>query len=297
MLFLLLAQVRRCSLDVALIYVLIAFLMGFSSSFETNIAWGNRSIITVFFFLAAVSFLQSESKLQLAIAGLCLALTSFKPNVFLLLYLMFVLSSLAQGKILQVIAFGLGLAMTFLPSVFFRPSIIIDYLSVGSTTAYLYQTPTLGTILRLIGFNDSMAVTHFVPVILLSLGIVVSAAGRNLLKSVPTWKLLLLFSPLSLLFAPYAWTYDFILIPVGLSTMVLIHNDKSNFGICLLLLSALTCAELLLRFQSGHMFFTIWFVAVGALLVLGANRLFAPTSCVDHTNGLKQAAQKPQVNC
>ena len=149
------------------------------------------------------------------LAGLSLSLTLIKPHLLFLPYLFLLITSVRTRRfrtIVGLIVGGLALGML---SLIFKPDIwSVYWQTLQSAPPFYWKTASFGSYFQeLFDGELPVSVARFVPIVIatiLSLPVMLKAfrKGREL-------QVLLLLTCLSLLFSPYGWAFDqVLLIPV-----------------------------------------------------------------------------------
>jgi len=234
------------------------FIMGTSSSIEFNLRAGNRSILTGFMFLLSSYLLLSSNRTVLFWGGFCLSLTAFKPNLFLFCYFIFFLKIFAGKDLLTLSGFFIGALLTVLVPSLFRPELLWNFLTADLSSAGHYKTPTLGAVASIISQNYSIYI-KLLPVTLLCLLSLSSASIRRIVFNLPMGVALLCCLPISVLFAPYAWSYDFLLFYIACAVFIITLKTRKQIRPALPCLILIAAAETFVRSQSGDEFNRLWF--------------------------------------
>ena len=199
-----------------------------SFSFGATISVLQKGQITPWVFAGIVGFLYSiGNRSQEWRAGIFAALITLKPQLFYLFWPAWLLWSI-QNRRWTSLAAGVGVTLAItLPALALNPAVVGQYLqAVLYNTPSDWATPTLGGYLRLV-FGIEKFWLQFVPpvfgLIWFSIYWLRHRRTWNWLKQTP---LLLL---VSILTAPYAWSYDqVILLPAVLLICLRLANAWSG---------------------------------------------------------------------
>ena len=196
-------------------------------------------------------------------AGAFLAFATTKPQIVYLLGLAVLIWVIQQRRWLILVGAGATTVLLTLLPMIFNPSIIEQYLSAMQTyqTAE-WATPTFGSYLRFFLFGTNAVWPQFLPVIF---GIIWFAFFWR--KHASTWSwverlpILLL---VSILTAPYAWTYDYvILLPAIVQAAVWLLKGKKLWSTYLLvgIFVGISLLDLVLHMKQSDFWF-IWLAPV-----------------------------------
>ncbi len=267
-----------------LVWLLVSVLiLVFSSQLFWHTYAGNRklrwlSILVVFIFAPTISVLEKGQITNLVLlglagflfytsvkrndwlAGLCLSLVSFKPQVILVFWLALIVWVIQQRRWLIVISTTMGVLSLTLISLAFNPHIIQQYLEMLQSYGISdWANPTFGAYLRFFWFGTNQFWLQFLPAVFGAVWFLYYWHGHHhswdWLSELPIILLV------SLITSPYAWTYDqVILIPPTIQAAVLLAEDWKHrrviiFGILFL---ALNLLNLLLHMRLDDFWF-IWF--------------------------------------
>jgi hypothetical protein len=150
-----------------------------------------------------------NKKKSLWIAGIFLALASFKPQLVYLLWIVLILWTIVTKKWYMAISTVFTIMLFTILPIMINPEVLTQYIkSMSEYPISEWATPTLGSLLRII-FGLEKFWLQFLPMVL---GTIIFT--RYWWKHKGTWDWVN-GSPLivatSLLTTPYAWTYDAIL--------------------------------------------------------------------------------------
>jgi hypothetical protein len=162
-------------------------------------------------FLGVAGFGYFSQRRQEVAAGMCLALTTIKPHVVYLLWIAVLWSIVAERRWKLM----LGILLSILPALglltFFWPQSLLGYRELVTNPPHVFQTPTLGGILRLWVVPDASFV-QYLPSLLGGTALLLYLVFRPTRLS---WRTSL--SPLLLLgvaTASYGWAFDFVVLLV-----------------------------------------------------------------------------------
>lgn len=236
--------------------------------FSSTISSIEKGQITIFVLLGLTGFLYFiVLKKNDWLAGACLSLASFKPQLVLLFWLALLIWVIQQRRwkiLLSVIIAILFLAMV---TILFNPLVFQQYFTMlHSYGISEWANPTIGTYLRYFWFGLDVFWPQFLPTLV---GVVWFLyywmrhyKSWNWLNELPV---ILLASVLT---SPYAWTYDqVILIPAIIQATVWIAVDWKRNATIIIVISylALNLLNLLLHTKLDEFWF-IWLTP--ALLIL-----------------------------
>jgi uncharacterized membrane protein len=150
--------------------------------------------------------------------GVVLTLTSIKAHVLWLVYLSVILNSMFNRRYKTFVGLSVCVALMMLVSIFISPDIIQYYMQAWHQSPIYWKTPTVGSWLQgLTGIHTLWM--RALPTILVSL-IAISWWIRRAKKTNDcdlSLEMLLGTVPLSLVFSPYGWVYDqLLLLPSGI---------------------------------------------------------------------------------
>lgn len=161
--------------------------------------------------LGVVGFLYFATRDRDYLAGLCLALTTIKPHVVYLLWIV-VAWWILTGRRWKVAA---GAASLLLPSIGLLllrwPAAVSGYQTVLEQPPMVYAAPTTGVVLRLLAFGGAPG-TQLLPTLIAGLAVTAYLLIR---RPALNWKTAL--GPLLLLSvstAPYGWSFDYVVLLV-----------------------------------------------------------------------------------
>ena len=232
--------------------------------FAPTISMLEKGQITCIVLLGLAGFLYSVSIEEKDwLAGVCLALVAFKPQMLLLFWLMVFTWSILQKrwKILAgAAATILGLTLIAL---LFNPRILQQYWNtLQSYRLSEWATPTIGAYLRYFWFGTDKFWIQFLPTIL---GVIWLAYFIRKVKMTWDWtKILPIVLFASMISSPYAWTYDqVILIPAVIQATIWIAEFKK---VWVVIIGTITYITLNLLNLGLHMkvddFWFIWFAPI-----------------------------------
>ena len=138
------------------------------------------------------------------LAGLVLALTTIKPHLFFLLYLLLTLSAVTHRKWRALTGFILGTGCLITVALLLRPTSLSEYYTLISTPPLYWQTPTLGSWLQ--PYIDPPQLGRYLPSLIAAISFIVWWFVRA--QESYTSSLVYLVLPLSLVCSPYGWVYD-----------------------------------------------------------------------------------------
>lgn len=153
------------------------------------------------------------------IGGMCLGIGTIKPHLLWVPYLMVVYDSLSHrtfrtlwGLILCTVGLYMVTLLTF-------PSILGDYLSAWRESPIYWKTPTIGSWLQEITELHQLWV-RLLPTLVAAITIIIIfylKYVRNGVSAEISYEILVGAVPASLIFSPYGWVYDqLLLIPLGI---------------------------------------------------------------------------------
>jgi hypothetical protein len=192
----------------ALLYLLFAT---FVPIIET-IGWGQISVVL----LIAISswwVRYQAAGVNSWQAGAWLSLTLIKPHLFLVLYLVIILTSLKQ-RCARLIA-GFLIAATILASfaLLIEPRVFSWYLNAMSAPPTYWRNPNLGSVFQHF-LPQYMPLSRFLPVIGASIAILLLSLTKSMSRYVSNPETHLACLVFSLMVAPYGWIYDqLVLVP------------------------------------------------------------------------------------
>ena len=199
--------------------------------FAPTISVLEKGQIAPMLILSIVGFLYFEEyrRNDLA-AGAFLALATIKPQIAYIFGLAVLFWIIRERRWLVFVgAGGTTIFLTLLPMIF-NPSVIQQYLSAMQTyqTAE-WATPTFGSYLRFFLFGTNAIWPQFLPVIFGVLWFAFDwhrhAQSWNWVERLPALLLV------SLLTAPYAWTYDYvILLPAVIQAAVWLVKERKSWS-------------------------------------------------------------------
>ena len=158
-------------------------------------------------------------------AGVCLALTLLKPHLLFLPYLMLGLRCISASKTrLLMSAFVTAALVIFVLPLFWQPQIYSMYLEAFAAPPLNWRTPTLGSLLQGLSGIDTLLVRSLPALIAAGLLLARFPGGLTLNSAAMlSWVV-----PLSLVAAPYGWSYDqLLLLP---STFFLVRRGREIGG-------------------------------------------------------------------
>lgn len=229
--------------------------------FAPTISVLEKGQITSVVLLGLAGFLfYSSVKRNDWLAGLSLALVSFKPQLILVFWLALIVWVIQQRRWLILFSTAIGVLSLILISMTFNSHIIQQYLEMLQSYGISdWANPTLGSYLRFFWFGTNQFWLQFLPAVFGAAWFLyywhVHHHSWDWLREFPIILLV------SLITSPYAWTYDqVILIPVVIQAAVLLTEDREHrrviiFGILYL---ALNLLNLLLHMRLDDFWF-IWF--------------------------------------
>lgn len=241
------------------------------------IVYGQTTAVTLVGALYACSVVRrsdSPGRKSQFIAGITLAVTLLKPHLFVPLYI-FVAAQTIRKRLAY---FGLGviagIAAMLVPVLVSEPDILQSYAAaVGLQSAFIgeYYSPTLGAQLRALGLLSW-------PQALVVLPSFAAVSALLILRSKLEAKAGLLAEAILLLcglvFAPYAWTYDFVLALPAVTYLACelpsLRGAKS-WSASLCILSSLSLLQLAFEFGPVNMGSYFWYpLTLLVLTLLGA---------------------------
>lgn len=250
--------------------------------------------VNVLVLAGLVGFLFFKSKRLDLMAGAALALTMVKPHLVYVSLAILLLDALTRRNWRVLVGFGAVLIWQSAVVLVLRPTFVFDYTaSVSDGNLLAWQTATLGGALdALFGWYWS----KLMGLVILPLSLVVWWPRRN------AWDLYLLLDVtllLSMIAAPFGWSYDFIVLIVPLLHMVIwVLNRELDPANSILLLVGLFFFIAAMYYQRTVMnnevqFFWVPFVMGGLYLyaawhVLQRNStqtgVLSPSAAIKKTN-------------
>lgn len=211
--------------------------------------------ISSFVLLGVVGFLYWHRSRPF-LAGLCIVLLAFKPQVLLPFGLVLLVWIVLRRQYWVLLGAIFGMAMAMAVPLWFRPSIWSDYLPIfHGAVADSVIIPTISTLVR-IGIGGHAQWVQFVPAILGGIWAIGYFARQ---KTQWDWNrhgpLLLL---VSVFVAPYSWFPDeIVVLPAMLAAVYCCaEHDRSLLGFAILDVAALLLVFFAVRVQSGAYIWT-----------------------------------------
>jgi len=184
-------------------------------------------------------------KTRPALAGICLSLTLLRFQVFLPFYAAVLLG---RTSLRLMGWFGAGMVLLWALPLWVAPELYALYAESARTAVLDWRTPTLGALAHQY-IDPAQPLWRFLPQ-MVAITFMVGFRLRHVTLSMGRQVL-----PLSLLTAPYAWSYDFIYL---LPTVVLFLKNQRAFYLLGL--------NILLSFTLSPNHLSIWYPAALALL-------------------------------
>ncbi len=183
-----------------------------SFPFLRLITCGQMSGITLF---AVVLLIKWQRESRGLASGLALMLLLIKPQVCSLFLLMGFWSAIRYRTSSSLIGIVFSSATFLLMPMMLNPNIVYEWISfVWNNPPVQWATPTIGTALRLLFGTEHFWLQFVTPLLaILSLGLLIlkrHIQGHKMIFAIDHYGPLLLL--LSLLSAPYAWEYDYVLL-------------------------------------------------------------------------------------
>jgi hypothetical protein len=182
-----------------------------------NLWWGQISA-WLFLGLSLFLYFSARGKSEFSntfVGGLGLSITLIKPHLLCLLYLFLLIDSVRAKKFYTIAGLMLGgIALTTL-SLIIKWDIWINYFqALQSAPPFYWKTPSLGSYFQELSAGLlSSEIARFVPIILAAL--VTYPAMLSAAKEQRVLPVVLLVTCFSILFSPYSWAFDqLLLIPV-----------------------------------------------------------------------------------
>lgn len=211
--------------------------------------------ISSFVLLGVVGFLYWHRSRPF-LAGLCIALLALKPQILLPFGLVILVWFVLRRQYWVALGAIYGMAMAMAVPLWFRPSILSDYLpTFQNAVADSVFIPTISTLVR-IGIGQHVRWVQFVPAILGGIWAIVYFARQ---KTQWDWNrqgpLLLL---VSVFVAPYSWFPDeIVVLPAILAAAYCCaERDRSLVGFAILDAAALLLVFCGVRVQTGAYIWT-----------------------------------------
>lgn len=231
-------------------------LLSFSAPVLYNLIDGQISFILLFG-LAGFLILRSSNSARNNTAadfysGIFLSITFLKPHLLFLLYLIIFIELLSKKRVLVIPGIFTGvIALSVLPLIF-NYNIFPYYISAIASPPIEFKTPTIGSWLQ--GLTENHTVWLRMLPSFMAIGILLLYLRR--IRRIPE-NLIYLILPFSLLFSPYGWNNDQVLIfPLFLLIFGIIGSEIRSFTVLLLTLQVLSLA--LMRFsQEYHVFYPL----------------------------------------
>jgi hypothetical protein len=192
------------------------------------------------------------------LAGTMLTLTAIKPHIIYLLYLVIFLLSIRDRQYKTLLGAISSALILLMLAIAIHPNILSEYLSVLSTFPITYVTPTLSSILiNYFDFNMSFRfLALFLAILLMSYMIFIKKIKFDNM-------LIALTVCVSIVSAPYLWTYDFsylffpAILLLGCQKGMNIYNQYS-----------LLMANLFIWIKPAPAFYTVWYPIFVLILVI-----------------------------
>jgi len=218
-------------------------------------------LLGVTLYLLANTLVDRRKDLQLIasiLAALGLTLTMLKPHLLVLVYVYAIWQQVVARR-WQTLFIWIGLWMTAcVIAAVVNPRIMSSFITFSSLHNLQWRNPCLGALLAMT-ISTQQAWPRYLPLAVAVIGVIVWLfKWSNFIRqatSVDTLRIILVLLPLSILVAPYAWEYDFVLLIVGQAILVA-TMPKDRWGPNLLLLVGI---NLTLCLQTGDYFYTVWF--------------------------------------
>ena len=194
-----------------------------------TLSYGQISILLLF---GLSGFFWFRRRGLFFLAGLALSITLIKPHLLYLVYFFLLLETIRFGNWKSFAGLVLGGGSLLGAAWIWEPRIIGWYLEATNNPPINFQTPSLGSLLQAVSGVNQLWV-RLLPTIIVG-GATAIWLALNFKKN-NSESILFLLIALSLLTAPYGWTYDHVLlIPVGLWLL----SDKSSVGVAGALIAA-----------------------------------------------------------
>jgi len=179
--------------------------------FYTSFYFGQISPLLLFgLVVSLICFNRKNQKLSENFwGGICLSVTFLKPHLLYLIYIYIYIISIREKKWKTLAGMVSGITIFLVFPVGYNPKIISYFLDSAVSLPVYWKTPTLGSFLQGISQNH-MVILRFTPMIITP--IIMSLFVFFSKRSLSTTKVMYYLLPLSLVTAPYGWTYDQMLI-------------------------------------------------------------------------------------
>lgn len=228
--------------------------------FYLNLSLGQITPLLLFIYILS---LQIITKGRYYCAGLLVSLLTIKPHLFLFVFLTFFILTIKVKKYDFLVGLITGVMILFLPAILINPEILPIYISNMLQNQAEWKTPTIASWLYL-KFNLELTTARLIPLVL---GVVVFGLF------VKNWKIsspdkLLIWANfallLSILTAPYLWSYDYILI-LPAQALFLINYNKAigTKGYALLII-----LNSLLWLAPNNYIYDFWFILPNLIVLL-----------------------------
>jgi hypothetical protein len=194
------------------------------------------------------------------LAGLSLSATLIKPHILFLLYFFLAADFFKRLHFRTILGLLTGAVLLTGFPLLFNPEIYQQYFATVRTPPIYFKTPTLGSWLQDLTQMHNPVIRSLPSFI--ALVVFTFVFFRKPLTSLPCVMLVL---PLSLVFSPYGWLFDqILLLPVGL---ILIANSvkQKNYLIPFVLLMG-NVSIFLIPGELGQQIFLYWPILLSALV-------------------------------
>lgn len=212
--------------------------------------------------------------------GLCLAVTTLKPQLLFLPYLYLAYRSIANKELKTLNGFLLGILLLNIWPMLYNFSVYVDYIVFSQKPPIFFKTPTIGSWLQHYFLFDFLRIhkeykllVRMLPTILTVILFLISllVTAKKITNKHQECIIILLLTPISLLTSPYGWTYDAVLL-FPLLMLILNHSQKSNIYAAILLIANIIVYAIPKIGYNRGLEIDIWYL--GVILVLGIACLF-----------------------
>lgn len=232
--------------------------------FLKTIIWGQLAFILLFAYLM---FLKYKNRKMFFLSGLALSLTFTKP-LFFPLYSCLFIRELRQKEFRGILGFGCGVFLQLSIVLLFCPN-ILDFTGMWlnniTATSKAVLTPSLAQILNM-KFSLNWA-----PIASVLLGITVGSFwGLQKKESLEDYALYLPI--ICVLFSPYIWSHDFVVLIIPYLVFVLTLKDKIGERLAVITLFLIAILGILLCNLFLKEYFLVFFPITLGLFMLNKDR-------------------------
>lgn len=227
-----------------------------------HLYFGQLTVLILFGILVYSKLYQSQ---WYAWSGVFLSLSLIKPHLTLIVLVALLIQFVRDRKFSAILGFGVGAALQGLASFIINPGIYLSWWQHLHQFVPVLQLGTQPTLPQLIAWSSSSTGMFYVTMFVgLSLGIWIA-----LTRAINQGELFVYLLPVTVLFAPYAWEHDFVLLaPLYL---ILCGRLRNLAGITpTISLLALTFAMNVYLFVPGRFLGYVW---IPLILLLGTRYL------------------------